>query len=76
VYKAKQKETGSVVAIKILPVVEDDEEAKSTLRREIKLMKECDSEHIVKFHGSYLKGSDLWVSLHKIAYQSSSKENI
>jgi hypothetical protein len=34
-------------------------------------MRECDSVHIVRYHGSYLKGRDLWVSAKKFQVWSS-----
>lgn len=61
VYKAQCKQTGEHVAIKILPIMEDDEQANATLVKEIKLMKSCNSVNIVKFQGSYMKDSELWI---------------
>ena len=60
VYKAKRKEDGETVAIKILPWADDDE-ANDKMREEIHLMMGCDTPYVVRFFGSYLKGSDLWV---------------
>lgn len=61
VYQAKNIQTGDPVAIKILPINEDDEQANATLVKEIQLMKSCKSDRIVKFLGSFLKDSDLWI---------------
>lgn len=29
--------------------------------KEITIMQQCDSQHVVKYYGSYFKNSDLWV---------------
>jgi len=29
--------------------------------KEITIMQQCDSRHVVKYYGSYFKNSDLWV---------------
>ena len=65
VYKAKHKVTKEFVAIKILQMGEDEATLKK-LQSEIKCMKECDSINIVKYFGSYIKDSDLWVSYFSI----------
>lgn len=31
--------------------------------KEISIMQQCDSDHVVKYYGSYYQNSDLWVSL-------------
>ncbi|CAF4372275.1 unnamed protein product, partial [Adineta steineri] len=57
VYKAKHRETGQLLAIKQIPVESDLQE----IVKEISIMKQCDSPHIVKYFGSYFKDSDLWI---------------
>jgi len=57
VFKALYKQTGSTVAIKIVPVSTDIE----SLRKEISILKQCKSPYIVQYFGSYLKESDLWL---------------
>jgi serine/threonine kinase 4 len=43
VYKALHKETGNIVAVKILPVSQEIE----TLKKEIQIIKRCKSPYIV-----------------------------
>jgi serine/threonine protein kinase len=43
VYKALHKETGNIVAVKVLPVASDIE----TLKKEIQILKRCKSPYIV-----------------------------
>ena len=59
VFKALHKETGNIVAVKILPVTQDLE----SLKKEISILKECKSLYIVQYYGSYLKENDLWLIL-------------
>lgn len=62
-YKAVRKSDNSTVAVKVLPVEEEDEEAFAKTLQEIKLLGICTSPYITKLHGSWLKnGKDLWVS--------------
>lgn len=58
VYKALHKESGQVLAIKQVPIDTDLQE----IIKEISIMQQCDSHHVVKYYGSYFKDSDLWVS--------------
>ncbi|KAM9296392.1 serine/threonine-protein kinase 4-like [Gastrophryne carolinensis] len=57
VYKASHKETSQIVAIKQIPVESDLQE----IIKEISIMQQCDSPHVVKYYGSYFKNSDLWI---------------
>lgn len=57
VYKALHKESGQVLAIKQVPVDTDLQE----IIKEISIMQQCDSPHIVKYYGSYFKNTDLWI---------------
>ncbi|CAE1313945.1 STK3 [Acanthosepion pharaonis] len=57
VYKALHKESGSVLAIKQVPVDTDLQE----IIKEISIMQQCDSPYIVKYYGSYFKNTDLWI---------------
>ncbi|KAI1300185.1 Serine/threonine-protein kinase 3 [Halotydeus destructor] len=57
VYKALHKESGQVLAIKQVPVESDLGE----IIKEISIMQQCDSPYVVKYYGSYFKGSDLWI---------------
>ncbi|XP_028926898.1 serine/threonine-protein kinase 4 [Ornithorhynchus anatinus] len=57
VFKAIHKETGQIVAIKQVPVESDLQE----IIKEISIMQQCDSPHVVKYYGSYFKNTDLWI---------------
>ncbi|KAK1796329.1 hypothetical protein P4O66_009395 [Electrophorus voltai] len=57
VFKAHFKETGEIVAIKQVPVESDLQE----IIKEISIMQQCNSPHVVKYYGSYFKNSDLWI---------------
>eukprot|EP00128_Syssomonas_multiformis_P008978 Colp12_sorted_trinity150504_noHs@29465 len=57
VYKAMHKQTGEIVAIKMVPV----ESELQDLIKEISMMQQCDSPHVVWYYGSYFKDSDLWI---------------
>lgn len=59
VFKALHKESGQVLAIKQVPIDTDLQE----IIKEISIMQQCDSPHVVKYYGSYFKDSDLWVCL-------------
>ncbi|KAL7833246.1 hypothetical protein SRHO_G00302640 [Serrasalmus rhombeus] len=57
VFKAHHKETGEIVAIKQVPVESDLQE----IIKEISIMQQCNSPHVVRYYGSYFKNSDLWI---------------
>ncbi|ROT79885.1 Hippo [Penaeus vannamei] len=46
-----------VLAIKQVPIDTDLQE----IIKEISIMQQCDSPHVVKYYGSYFKDSDLWI---------------
>ncbi|KAJ3209635.1 Serine/threonine-protein kinase 25 [Dinochytrium kinnereticum] len=54
------KNSNEVVAIKILDLDTDDDEI-SDVQKEISVLSRCDSEHITRYHGSYLMGTKLWI---------------
>ena len=58
VYKGREKKTGEIVAIKIILL--DDENSVEDVRKEIQILAACHHENIVKYHGSYFKGENLW----------------
>ncbi|MGH0177807.1 UNVERIFIED_CONTAM: hypothetical protein FKN15_004864 [Acipenser sinensis] len=57
VFKANYKETGEIVAIKQVPVESDLQE----IIKEISIMQQCNSPHVVRYYGSYFKNTDLWI---------------
>ncbi|KAI3658557.1 hypothetical protein MP638_002801, partial [Amoeboaphelidium occidentale] len=57
VYKAIHKKSGTVVALKIVPIENDLED----IIKEINVMNGCDSPYIVRYYGSYFKNDNLWM---------------
>ncbi|KAF7634893.1 hypothetical protein Mgra_00005634 [Meloidogyne graminicola] len=57
VHKALHRASGRSLAIKMVPVDTDLQE----IIKEITIMQQCDSRHVVKYYGSYFKNSDLWI---------------
>ena len=57
VYKAIHKESRQVLAIKQVPVDNEDPQ----IFKEISIMQECDSPNVVKYYGSYFTSTDLWI---------------
>ncbi|KAJ5729290.1 uncharacterized protein N7483_003798 [Penicillium malachiteum] len=60
VYKGVDKRTGESVAIKIIDV-ENAEDEVDDIIKEIAILSELKSPYVTKYHGSYLKGSNLWI---------------
>lgn len=60
VYKGVDKRTGQAVAIKIIDV-ENAEDEVDDIIQEISILSELQSPYVTQYHGSYLKGSDLWI---------------
>ena len=54
------KRTGQAVAIKIIDV-ENAEDEVDDIIQEIAILSELHSPYVTKYHGSFLKGSDLWI---------------
>jgi serine/threonine kinase 3 len=57
VYKALHKQSGNIVAIKVVPINNDF----TSLQKEIAILKKCMSMFVVAYYGSYLKENDLWL---------------
>lgn len=54
------KRTGQSVAIKIIDVENAEDEVEDIIQ-EISILSELNSPFVTKYHGSFLKGSDLWI---------------
>ncbi|KAI8360498.1 Pkinase-domain-containing protein [Mortierella sp. GBAus27b] len=63
VYKGIENASQQVVAIKVLNL-DTEEEDVSDIQREIATLsqlKNCDSQNITRYHGSFLNGTKLWI---------------
>ncbi|RDL36691.1 uncharacterized protein BP5553_06043 [Venustampulla echinocandica] len=60
VYKGVDKRNGQAVAIKVIDVENADDEVEDIIQ-EISILSELHSPYVTQYHGSYLKGSDLWI---------------
>ncbi len=57
VFKCLNKKDGNIYACKIVAVENDISE----VEKEINILRQCESPHIVSYFGSYKKDSNLWV---------------
>ncbi|RXK35442.1 STE/STE20/YSK protein kinase [Tremella mesenterica] len=60
VYKGYEIKTSKPVAIKIIDL-ESAEDEIDDIQQEIQILGQLDSEFVIRYHGSYLKGSNLWI---------------
>ncbi|KAK3393368.1 kinase-like domain-containing protein [Podospora didyma] len=60
VYKGVDKRTGQAVAIKIIDIESAEDEVEDIIQ-EIAILSELQSPYVTKYHGSYAKGSELWI---------------
>ncbi|CED83411.1 pkinase-domain-containing protein [Phaffia rhodozyma] len=60
VYKGIEKRTGALVAIKIIDL-ENAEDEIDDIQQEIQILSQLDSSRVTKYHGSFLKGTNLWI---------------
>ena len=54
------RRTGQAVAIKVIDVENAEDEVEDIIQ-EISILSELHSPYVTQYHGSYLKGSDLWI---------------
>ncbi|PKY15865.1 Pkinase-domain-containing protein [Rhizophagus irregularis] len=66
VYKAINKETNQVVAIKQIDLEDSDDDI-SEIQQEIALLSQCDSSYITRYYGSFVKGFKLWIVMEYLA---------
>ncbi|THC99292.1 hypothetical protein EYZ11_001198 [Aspergillus tanneri] len=60
VYKGLDKRDGTSVAIKIIDVENAEDEVEDIIQ-EIAILSELNSPYVTRYHGSFLKGSSLWI---------------
>jgi serine/threonine-protein kinase 24/25/MST4 len=60
VYKAKQKDTGQLWAIKVIDL-EGNPNSIDPIQQEINTLSKFDSPLFTKYKGSLLKGTQLWI---------------
>ncbi|KAL4436608.1 hypothetical protein ABPG75_003747 [Micractinium tetrahymenae] len=61
VHKARILASGDIVAVKIIPVTEQDEIA--AIQKEIAILRECNHPNIVKYYGSWRTRDALWICM-------------
>ncbi|XP_061073849.1 mitogen-activated protein kinase kinase kinase kinase 5-like [Conger conger] len=61
VYKARNKQSGDLAAIKIIKMEPEDDF--SVIQQEIVMVKTCKHSNIVAYHGSYIRANKLWICM-------------
>ncbi|KAK9463973.1 kinase-like domain-containing protein [Lipomyces oligophaga] len=70
VYRAIYKETGDIVAIKQVDLESSDDDIEE-IQQEITLLRGCDSPHVTRYFGCFVKGYKLWIIMEYLAGGSS-----
>jgi serine/threonine-protein kinase 24/25/MST4 len=60
VYRAKDRTSGEEIALKIIDF-ENAEDDVEDIQKEISMLSQCNSPHITRYYGSYLKGTSLFL---------------
>ena len=60
VYKAIEKSTGDLVAIKHIDLEGNDDDIKE-IQQEISLLSTCSSDYVTRYKASFVRGVKLWI---------------
>jgi serine/threonine-protein kinase 24/25/MST4 len=60
------KESGKIVAIKLIDLESSDDDI-SEIQAEIAHLSTCDSDHITRYYGSFVRGWRLWIVMEYLA---------
>jgi serine/threonine-protein kinase 24/25/MST4 len=60
VFRGRDKKSGEEVAIKVVDLDDAEDEIES-IQSEISILSQCACPYIVKYYGSYIKGTKLWI---------------
>lgn len=66
VYKAIEKATGKVVAIKQIDL-ENAEDDITEIQQEIQVLQTCASPHVTQYYCSFVRGFKLWIVMEYLA---------
>ncbi|KAL7420227.1 hypothetical protein Q5752_005194 [Cryptotrichosporon argae] len=66
VWKASHNETKQIVAIKMIDLESSDDDI-SEIQAEIAHLSTCDSEHVTRYYGSFVRGYRLWIVMEYLA---------
>ncbi|KAL6471971.1 hypothetical protein MHYP_G00206210 [Metynnis hypsauchen] len=61
VYKARNKQSGDMAAIKVIKMEPEDDF--SVIQQEIVMVKSCKHSNIVAYYGSYIRANKLWICM-------------